>query len=423
MAIRDGLYPTIWRWHFYAGILITPIMLVMAITGGIYLFQHEIEDALYGELFYRQDVRQPVSNVDHDAIVNAAKKELPGGILNSYRPAHGIQENARVTLTDTHQQRTTIMVNPDTLTAVGSINDSWRLTAIAKQIHGGLMAGTLGEVLVELVACWTIIMIVTGLYLWWPRIKGLRGALIPRLNQSSRIAWRDFHAIPGFLLSVWMLVIIATGLPWSVVWGNLLDQFAIGINQAFPQEVFSRRPQSQPATIPGQTQVSVNQLVHTAHQNGFHHGFEIQSPWGPNGSFAIMPGHHGRDLAGNRYLFVDQYSGSVLLKIEWQDIGAIGQATSIGISLHEGRLFGRSNQIINLIALIVLIWMGISGMILWLKRKPEGSLGAPKARRGIQPSRALGITVLTLAIALPLAGLSMLCVWLLDKTLNRVRAV
>lgn len=424
MADRPKTYSTIWRWHFYAGILITPIMLVMAVTGGIYLFQHEIDNALYGDVLYNNNIPSDYSP-DHDAIVSTALASQGGGSLKTYQPPHNALENARVTVTLPDQPLMTVLVNPQTLAVVGTINEQWRLTNLSKEIHGGLMAGTFGEIVVELVACWTIIMIITGLYLWWPRVKGLGGALLPRLNQSNRIFWRDLHAVPGFILSLWMLVIISTGLPWSVVWGNLLDEFAISINEEFPQEIFSQRPQSVPLENPSSESrgVSINQLVNIAHQQGFHHGFEIQSPWGPTGSYGIMPGHHGSGsvLDDKRYLFVDQYSGEILLRIDWDDIGAVGKATSVGISLHEGRLFGSVNQFINLAAVVVLIWLGISGMIMWLKRRPKGALGAPKKQPALRFTKTLLVTIVALGIVMPLAGISMLLVWALDKTLLALR--
>lgn len=40
---------------------------------------------------------------------------------------------------------------------------------LIEKIHGELMAGTLGDRIVELAACWTIVLIVTGIYLWFPQ--------------------------------------------------------------------------------------------------------------------------------------------------------------------------------------------------------------------------------------------------------------
>jgi uncharacterized iron-regulated membrane protein len=82
-----------------------------------------------------------------------------------------------------------------------------------------------GSYLVELVSSWTVIMIVTGLCLWWPRqIKGLGGILYPRLRRSQKIFWRDLHSVTGFWISGLALFLLATGLPWAKFWGEYLRQ-------------------------------------------------------------------------------------------------------------------------------------------------------------------------------------------------------
>ena len=45
-AAQPG-YRTLWRWHFYAGLFVMPLLLVLAVTGTIYCFQPQIEPLLY----------------------------------------------------------------------------------------------------------------------------------------------------------------------------------------------------------------------------------------------------------------------------------------------------------------------------------------------------------------------------------------
>lgn len=41
-----ALYRAFWRWHFYAGLLVMPVLMLMAATGAVYLFSDQIEAAL-----------------------------------------------------------------------------------------------------------------------------------------------------------------------------------------------------------------------------------------------------------------------------------------------------------------------------------------------------------------------------------------
>ena len=42
-----GLFRAFWRWHFYASILVVPIMLMLSVTGLIYLFRWQIDPAMH----------------------------------------------------------------------------------------------------------------------------------------------------------------------------------------------------------------------------------------------------------------------------------------------------------------------------------------------------------------------------------------
>ena len=91
-----------------------------------------------------------------------------------------------------------------------------RIIAFVRRLHGQLLLGPRGSWLVELAACWAIVMLVTGLYLWWPRGRGLAGVVWPR----RRSLLRDLHAVTGFWVAGFALVLLLTGLPWADVWGS-----------------------------------------------------------------------------------------------------------------------------------------------------------------------------------------------------------
>jgi uncharacterized iron-regulated membrane protein len=47
----SALYAAVWRWHFYAGLFVVPFAVLLAITGGVYLFKPQIEARLYANLY------------------------------------------------------------------------------------------------------------------------------------------------------------------------------------------------------------------------------------------------------------------------------------------------------------------------------------------------------------------------------------
>ena len=68
-------------------------------------------------------------------------------------------------------------------------------------------------------------MVLTGLYLWWPRNgRGLAGVLYPRLGRGGRLFWRDLHAVTGIWLAMFVLFLLMTALPWTLVWGTAFKE-------------------------------------------------------------------------------------------------------------------------------------------------------------------------------------------------------
>ena len=170
-------YNLIWRWHFYAGLIVLPVILTLAVTGGLYLFQQEIENWLYRDLLYLQSPHEGA--VDHDAVVAAAKTSTAATDVKSYQPAVTAKESAQVVVVTPDQGALRIFVNPETLAIQGTLDESRRLMSVARQLHKELMLGTPGRYLTELVACWLIVLLLSGIYLWWPRSLPKRGIVKP----------------------------------------------------------------------------------------------------------------------------------------------------------------------------------------------------------------------------------------------------
>ena len=43
LPLAPSLYRAVWRWHFYAGLLVLPFLIWLAVTGAAFLFQKEID--------------------------------------------------------------------------------------------------------------------------------------------------------------------------------------------------------------------------------------------------------------------------------------------------------------------------------------------------------------------------------------------
>jgi len=218
----SAFYRTIWRWHFYAGLLVMPMIVVLSLTGAAYLFKPQIER------WEERDFRglSVASAISANGQLAAALAAEPGARFQAYRLPEHPGDAAMIHLAlpakgDNGGRMRDVFVSPQGR-VLGSLDPEARIAPIIARIHGSLLLGKAGDWLVELAASWAIVMILTGLYLWWPRDgrrgRGLAGVVWPRLGR--RVFVRDLHAVTGFWVAGLALVLLTTGLPWASVWGQ-----------------------------------------------------------------------------------------------------------------------------------------------------------------------------------------------------------
>ncbi|MDF3022449.1 MAG: peptidase, partial [Steroidobacteraceae bacterium] len=208
----------LWRWHFHAGLLCIPFVLVLALTGSIFLFKPQIDAFADRGVDSLAITGQRATGEQH---VAAAIASLPGSKLFVYEVPLEPDDAVRVHLYGTDGAGRVVYVHPESLEILKSVPHTSRFTEIVRMIHGELLAGRTGSLLVELAASWAIIMLGTGLFLWWPReTNGIAGVLYPRLGRGSRVFWRDLHAVTGIWISALAMFLLITALPWTTVVGN-----------------------------------------------------------------------------------------------------------------------------------------------------------------------------------------------------------
>jgi uncharacterized iron-regulated membrane protein len=424
---RASLYPTIWRWHFYAGLFVIPFILILSLTGAIYLFKPQI-DRWEERDFQGLSVQGAVSP---NAQLAAALAAHPGAQFHSYRLPEAKSDAALVhlALADGHSMRDVYVSPQGKVLASRDPND--RISKTVSRIHGSLLLGKIGDWIVELAACWAMVMILTGLYLWWPVSRGFAGVVWPRLRSGSRAFWRDLHAVTGFWVAGFAFVLLSTGLPWSNVWGDVFQMARTELGLVKGKSGWSTAEQhaehdheamlrQQAAGIP---MAALADIVAVARKEEMAFPSFVRPPgiadrFGPDSSKMVWTiAMETQNRPQNRKLEVDAATGKLLRRTGFADKHPIDKAIGYGIAWHEGQLFGWINQLVGVLTALALITLSISGFVMWRRRKPEAMLGVPPVPR--EPAKLKGVVaiILLLAALLPLLALSLILLWLFDRFL------
>ena len=182
----------IWRWHFYAGLLVMPMVLILSLTGAMYLFKPQIDR--WEERAFRN--LPTFGAVAPNAQVDAALAVWPGASFHAYRlpehPGDAAMVHIALPAGEGGQAMRDVLVSPQGR-VLASLDPDWRIMDVVQKLHGQLLIGKKGSWLVELAASWAIVMILTGLYLWWPKGRGAAGVVWPhRLRNAGRKTTKSF---------------------------------------------------------------------------------------------------------------------------------------------------------------------------------------------------------------------------------------
>ncbi len=440
--LAGRFYAAVWRWHFYAGLYVIPFLIMLAVTGLIMLWISVI-DGREGEKGIRVVPGAAMTTLAVQA--DAARASVPGGEVRQYLSPLGPD---RVALFRVDRGDDAYMVAVDPYT--GQVLDQWSRRAgwydFATGIHGTLLLGDTGDRLIEIAAGFALVLVVTGLYLWWPREgERLVGVVLPDLRRGGRSLWKSLHRTIGFWIAPILVVFLLSGLAWAGIWGERLvqawstfpaakwddvpvsDVTHASLNHGATKEVpWALEQTPLPASgspagvtgIPAGAAIDLDAMAAFARSLGMEGRFQVALPKGETGVWTISQDSMSNDTTdptADRTVHVDRYTGKILADVRYADYSLGGKAMAIGIAFHEGDL-GWWNIALNTLFCLTVIFVAVSGVVMWWKRRPVGAarLVAPPRPAELPLWKGAVLIGLFLCLAFPLVGVALLLVLLID---------
>ncbi|MET0250433.1 MAG: PepSY domain-containing protein [Sphingobium sp.] len=403
-----AFYRAMWRWHFYAGLIVLPVLGLMAVTGALYLYKPEIERAVYAD---RIVVTPEAAHLPPSRIVAAVERLSRGRVTQLVRPS-APNESWRMTVKGGNGAPVLWFVNPYDARVLGTLQGGG-VMKIVRDLHSLIIAGPVANRLVEVVAGWAILLCLTGLYLRWPR--GGSPALSVRGSPRGRLFWRDLHGTLGFLSAGVILFLGVTGMPWTDVWGGGLRAVVAAKELGRPK--MGQIPWDAPAkdALPwtlreggaaagGSGGVGIEAVLDIAAARGVTGGLTLVLPADPGAPYLVATTVVRASDA--RALLIDAGSGAVVQDMDWRMFGPGAKAVEWGIATHQGQQYGEVNRLVMLGGCLCLLALCVTAPILWWKRRIGGRLSQPPVAT---PTARRGVAALMLGVGMlfPLTGLSM----------------
>ncbi|MEM9187104.1 MAG: PepSY-associated TM helix domain-containing protein [Planctomycetota bacterium] len=411
MAARDdSFYRRVWRWHFIAGVLVGPLVFIVAVTGALYVFKRELEPLLHGSVLLVDPTgdRAPL-----DRLVTAAEGGAPGDWrVEQVEIDSDPRRSVGVVLHGPDHEQRRLYVDPYRGEVLGEISPL-AFFPVVLRLHRDLFVGTGGRLMVELATGWTIVLLATGLYLWWPRTsKRNRAVWLPTFTGPPYRVLRDWHAVAGFWALPLAATIAITGLVYSYAWGTgfQLASYASGAYDDVldPPERRSSNAAGSPTEWEAIYQAAATHAPDLA--------YTLLPPPSDRATAVVMAGA-ARGPSMTRLLAVDPRSGEVILDRRLAEFPALAQWASWNYPLHTGSVLGLPTKIAWLVGSVVLALMPVTGYWMWWRRRPPGKSGWPRRVDGPLPL-GVKLAVFACSVALPVAGFSLSMVLCYDYAMR-----
>lgn len=450
-----AFYNAAWRWHFYAGLYVAPFLVMLAVTGLLMLWSSVLAGRDGENIFV--PTASSITAVSKQA--EAALSAEPGGTILQYIAP---RTDGQVALFQVKNGDKLSMVAVDPYR--GTVVDRWDrrsgLYDIAETIHGTLLIGDTGDRLIEIAAGFGVVLVITGLYMWWPRRgEPLSALLVPSLSAKGRQRWKDLHRSTGFYVSILLLAFLISGMSWTGIWGGkfvqawstfpaakwdnvpLSDATHAAMNHGDTKDVpwgLEQTPMPMSGSMAGMPGMdmpaangetagaarapadagSLDAVVALARSLGFDHRFTLNFPQGDTGVWTISRdtmSYDSGDPTSDRTVHVDRYTGNILADVGYADYSVPAKAMAVGIAFHEGEM-GVWNIALNTVFCLAVIFISASGVAMWWMRRPKGAtrLVAPALPADMPLWRGAVLVMLAVSLLFPLVGLTLIAVLALD---------
>lgn len=374
--------------HLWFGLSIGIIVFIVSLSGTLYVFKDEIQNSLRKEAIYvKETSNDPISintlkekvtlEINEKYPISAV--EIPLDKAKSYKFSYYEKNKKGWNYFNEVKINKLVYVNQYTGEILGVYNEKYDVFTILKYLHWSLLLkADWGPYVVGIPVVIFIIMLITGIVLWWPQNKKARKGRF-WFNWKNVKTWKrrnyDLHNVLGFYASFIALLMSITGIYFTYPYVKNVFNLALSGSLELPKDKEIKSPDS--------LQVKNNSVFDLTAQ-------ETRKLYPASSSFRIslngknkkgkelknipvtIYGKDGRFSERNIIIF-DKYSGKLLANKPHQKLNNAEKYANANYDIHTGSYFGLFGKIIWFMTGLICASMPVTGFLVWWgKRKKQG---------------------------------------------------
>jgi uncharacterized iron-regulated membrane protein len=364
--------------HLWLGLGSGLIVLFLGITGCILAFEIEIRNAT-------EDFRN-VNIEKNDYLSPSSLKQIADQHL-LYGKALGIEYPGTgkaavgAYYDETHYEL--VFMNPYTGEVLRHKNMNRDFFRIVLDGHFYLwLPHHIGQPIVASATLIFLVMMITGLILWWPRNKGARKQ---RFTIKWTARWRrknyDLHNVLGFYMT-WVAIFIAiTGLVFGFQWFARSVYFVTSGGEAMVAHQHPVSDTTKPATytnLPDKLWNDHRKNIKASESIAVYFASLNTDP------LEIVINHKPGTYYNSDFLHFDQYTGQPLKSLgswdgKFEDAKIADKIARMNYDIHVGAILGLPGKIMAFFGSLLAASLPVTGFLIWLGRRKKKSVPHPSS--------------------------------------------
>ncbi len=376
--------------HLWLGLSCGLVVFILGFTGCILAFEYELKDLFYKDrIFAANTGNQKMAPVSQLLAVatKALGKELKPDAIRFYEPDRNVQVGVYQTnergwnMFNHIKAYQTVYINPYTARVVYVENTKYEFFYLVFSLHYDLMLAGTGEKIVGWATVIFIVMVITGLVLWWPRNKAAARQRFS-FKWKATTQWKrknyDLHNILGFYALLFALLIALTGLVWAFSWFDSSVQWLANGGKHTPDwPTFQSDSTATPHAA-----VYDHILTHMQQQAPNEKTYYISVPATKNESVYGYAQSLNKNYKWTGFYY-DQQTGKNLWLNRYKDRLPGDQLRNMNFDIHTGLILGWPGRILAFLVSFIAAGLPITGFYIWWgRRKPSSGPSEPVIRAG-----------------------------------------
>ncbi len=194
--------------HLYLGLASGLVVVIVALSGALYVFEEEGRELTQHKYFYVKQVGGERYSLQ--ALSDSFRVHYPREKVTAIR----FDEQKDAAFIFNTKSRKAISIDPYTGKELGVRNISADFFSVVLDLHRTLLLGKTGKAIVKWAVLIFFILCISGLVLWWPKqVRFWKKAMKINFRARSwkRVNW-DLHSVLGFYALLVLIIISFTGM-------------------------------------------------------------------------------------------------------------------------------------------------------------------------------------------------------------------